>query len=203
MQWRERLFRRAGETETAERSAAAEPAYSMLVDASTRTFWSRGAPAAATLVETDTHPSRPVTGRVKSLLAAHERGGPESGRPRANPAFSEAFFVELMRAGRYERAYDLLTPSCQREWGSASRFAAAQARGTLRQLQGVRVLNTAPVSDWVDPHTSEVFDHATAVDAEYTLDNGRDRRVIQRRVHLVGVGGRWRSVIHPPSASEP
>ena len=205
MPWRERWFRRgdaADGTVADPPEPAAAPAYPVLVDAATRTFWSRGASAAATLVETDTHVEAAPQGRVKKLLASHEGGAVASGRPRANPAFSEAFFVELMRAQRYERAYDLLTPSCQREWGSPGRFAAAQAGGGLRHLRGVRVLSTTAVEEWVDPETAEVFEHATALEAEYTVDNGRERRVIRRQVHLVGVAGRWRSVIHPPSVSE-
>src|ERR1700684_2302840 len=69
-----------------------------LVDAHTRTFWSRGALSPATLVESDAPAPAAASGRAAVLVADHQRGAAGGALPRANPAFSEAVFVELMRA---------------------------------------------------------------------------------------------------------
>ncbi len=175
--------------------------FAHLVDANTRTFWSHGAAATATLVEADT----PVVSRrtrVTALLERHERGrAPSPGRPRANPAFAEAVFVELMRARRYERAFDLLAPDCRRAWGSADAFAAAQAGGAVRHLQGAKVTSTDSREDWIDPESGVAYNHVAELRVEYTLDNGRRSLVVPRTVHLVGVAGQWLSICYPEAVA--
>jgi hypothetical protein len=165
-----------------------------LVDSHTRTFWAPGDAAAATLVETDGHGEIPGQ-RVRQLLARDQPV--RSGRPRGNPAFAEAVFVELMRARRYQRAFDQLAPECQRAWGGWGEFAAAQSHGAMRFLQGVEVREVRPVTEWRDPASGVVHAHAVELDADYTLDNGRRRQVIRRTVHLVGVEGKWHSLCYP------
>ena len=168
-----------------------------LVDAHTRTFWSRGATAPATLVETDdTAPSR-QGGRAAALIADHERGGPAEGRPRANPAFSEAVFVELMRARQYRRAYDLLSPECQQSWGALESFIAAQRIGTLAQLRGVRVRQVTHLQGWRDPDSGMVHDHAAELEVDYEVGDGTRSLTVPRTVHLVAHLGAWRSLCYP------
>ena len=122
-----------------------------LVDSHTRTFWSRGAIAPATLVEADESAPELPPRRAATLVADHERGTAGSQRPRANPAFSEAVFVELMRARQYRRAYALLSPECQQSWGSLQAFIDAQRIGALAQLRGVRVNEVRHIDNWRDP----------------------------------------------------
>ncbi len=178
----------------------AEP-HRHLVDAHTRTFWARGAPAPTTLVEADAPVSAVGRRRVSALLDRHERGAaaPRSGRPRANPAFSEAVFVELMRARRYDRAFELLAPDCQRTWGSSEHFTDAQRGGALRHLQGATVKAVKHLEAWTDPDTGTTHTHVAELTVEYTLDNGRRSLVVDRTVHLVGVAGQWRSLCYPES----
>jgi hypothetical protein len=168
-----------------------------LVDAHTRTFWSRGALAPATLVETDEMPPSAVAGRAATLVADHERGSTVGARPRANPAFSEAVFVELMRARQYRRAYALLSPECQQSWGSLQAFIDAQRIGALVQLRGVRVDRVRQLENWRDPDSGMVHEHAAELDVQYEVGDGTRHLSVPRTVHLVAFGGGWRSLCYP------
>ena len=171
-----------------------------LVDAHTRTYWSRGA-VAATLVEAEPSAAPAGAPRAAMLVADHERGQPASGRPRANPAFSEAVFVELMRARQYRRAFTLLSPECQQSWGTLEAFVAAQRIGSLAQLRGVAVNAVRHLEDWRDPDSGIVHAHAAELDVEYQI--GADARTVgvARTVHLVAHQGAWRSLCYPTATS--
>ena len=169
-----------------------------LVDAHTRTFWSHGALRPSTLVEADPDgPESSPDRRAASLVADHQRGVTAGGRPRANPAFSEAVFVELMRARQYRRAFALLSPECQQSWGSVQAFIDAQRIGALAQLRGVRVLDVRYLAGWRDPDSGMVHEHAAELDAQYTVGDGRREMAVPRTVHLVAHAGAWRSLCYP------
>jgi hypothetical protein len=172
-----------------------------LVDAHTRTFWSRGALTPATLVETEPAPPSAAAGRAAALVAGHERGVTTSTRPRANPAFSEAVFVELMRARQYRRAYALLSPECQQSWGSLQAFIDAQRIGALVQLRGVRVDDVRQLENWRDPDSGMVHEHAAELDVQYELGDATRRVSVPRTVHLVAFAGGWRSLCYPTATS--
>lgn len=172
-----------------------------LVDSHTRTFWSHGAIAPATLVETDdSGPSRQRS-RAAGLVADHERGAAVSSRPRANPAFSEAVFVELMRARQYRRAYALLSPECQQSWGSLQAFIDAQRIGSLVQLRGVRVHEVRQLDNWRDPDSGMVHEHAAELDVQYEMGDGTRSVSVPRTVHLVAFRGGWRSLCYPTATA--
>lgn len=169
-----------------------------LVDSHTRTFWSHGADNPATLVEADGEAPQPGSaGRVASLVAEHERGAVTTGRPRANPAFSEAVFFELMRARQYQRAYALLSPECQQSWGSLQAYIDAQRSGAVTQLRGVRVVAVRQLRGWRDPDSGMVHDHAAELDVEYAVGDDHQEFAVPRTVHLVGHRGTWRSLCYP------
>jgi hypothetical protein len=179
--------------------AAAAPSpprrHAVTVDRHTRTFWARGEAAATTVVKADAE--------LPGLGAARSPGGVEQhppSRPRGNPAFSETLFIELMRAGRFARAYDQLSPECQRLWGSVEQFTAAHGGGAMRAVQGVSVRAVRYLDGWTDPDTGVTHCHVAELEVEYALGSADDPTRIQRTVHLVPVAGRWRSVCAPPSA---
>jgi hypothetical protein len=172
-----------------------------LVDAHTRTFWSRGAIAPATLVETDDAAPGLRTHSAATLVADHERGVDGSARPRANPAFSEAVFVELMRARQYRRAYALLSPECQQSWGSLQAFIDAQRIGALAQLRGVRVNDVRRLDNWRDPDSGMVHEHAAELDVQYEMGDGTRTVSVARTVHLVAFRGGWRSLCYPTATA--
>ncbi|GAC1338207.1 MAG: hypothetical protein NVSMB29_03710 [Candidatus Dormibacteria bacterium] len=172
----------------------------VLVDGHTRTWWSRGDGVATTLVEAEaaSETVAPSAGwaRLQEVVADRR---PYS-RPRANPAFTEALFVELMRAGQLRRAFAQLSPECQEGWGSAEGFAAAQPGRALRAVQGVDVREVRYLDSWNDPTTSTGYRDVAELEVEYRLDGGGQARAVRQTVHLVPVEGRWRSVYHPPAA---
>ncbi len=172
-----------------------------LVDSHTRTFWSRGAIAPATLVEADDSAAGLPPRRAATLVADHERGAVGSRRPRANPAFSEAVFVELMRARQYRRAYALLSPECQQSWGSLQAFIDAQRIGALVQLRGVRVNEVRHVDNWRDPDSGMIHEHAAELDVQYEIADATRSITVPRTVHLVAFRGSWRSLCYPTASA--
>jgi hypothetical protein len=173
-----------------------------LVDAHTRTFWSRGAVAPATLVEADAGSPLIRRGRAATLVADHERRAAQAERPRANPGFSEAVFVELMRARQYRRAYALLSPECQQSWGSLQAFIDAQRIGALAQLRGVRVSEVRHLEGWRDPESGMVHECAAELDVLYDIGSATGTFSVPRTVHLVALAGTWRSLCYP-TATQP
>ena len=136
--------------------------------------------------------------RVADIVAAHHNGRVVDAprRPRANPAFAEAVFVELMRAHQYHRAFDLLSTDCRRAWGSAELFAAAQARGSMSRLRGVRVTAVRHLAEWTDVERGLTHLEVAELDVEYTM-HGTDPALVTRVVHLVADAGKWRSLCYP------
>jgi len=184
---------------------AAVPSSPLLVDASTWTFWSRGATAAETLVEATGHEvarSESVSRRVAQMLEARDRtrhGAAPAVPRRGDPAQAELFFVELMRAGRFERAFRLLAPECQHRWGGESGFAAAQRdSGGHEQVRHVEVRDVQVLEVWPDPDSGRLNREVAELTVEYTVDAGEREVLVERVVHLVLVEGRWRSLCYPP-----
>lgn len=172
----------------------------VVVDPETRTYWRRGQPAPETLVETgDDEPEAtvaPLGHRLATAVAERERRRLAGRRrPVVAPSFAEALFVELLREGRYDRAYALLAPECQRAWGSVERFAAAQ-RGAARLL-GVEVRRVRLLAEWRDQ--DRLYHDVAEVEAEYTLRHGDGTHTVSRVVHLVAIDGQWRSLCWPAS----
>ena len=170
---------------------------SALVDANTRTFWTRGDDAAATLIEANAAHSSPRSRRVAALVRAHESGASEHSRPRANPAFTEALFVELMRAHQFRRAFAMLSRECRDAWGSADRFASAQGGGPMGRLRGVRVLEVRHLSEWTDGSRGKSYRDVAELEVEYTVSSESGDARLRRVVHLVSERGRWWSLCYP------
>ena len=176
-------------------------ARAVLVDAHTHTFWARGEDAPTTLVETSgTHAPSSGGRRADALVRAHENGDDvdrPAGRPRGNPVFSEALFVELMRAHQYRRAFEQLTADCQRRWGTAEAFAAAQGASAMRRLRGVTVKDVRFLAEWTDPEAGTSYQEVAELKVEYAIGERDRAAVVPRTVHLVPDRGRWRSICYP------
>jgi hypothetical protein len=191
-------------------SANAVPRTPLLVDASTWTFWSRGATAAETLVEAsgrEVARGESVSRRVAAMLEARDRthhGAAPAVPHRGDPAQAELLFVELMRAGRFERAFRLLAPECQGRWGSEAAFAAAQAQaGGHDQLRHAEIRDVEILEVWPDPDSGRVNHEVAELAVEYLVDVGGREVLIERVVHLVLVDGRWHSLCYPPRGDGP
>jgi hypothetical protein len=166
--------------------AEAPKPFSTQVDVDTRAFWATS--------ETATITSR----RAAALVDAHERGRtPAGARPRGNPAFSEALFVELMRANQYRRAFTLLSEDCQLSWGSPEAFAEAQGSAVMRRLHGVKVKEVRYLPEWTDTSRGTTYRDVAELDVEYEVGDPDPVALVRRVVHLVPGGGRWRSICYP------
>ena len=171
---------------------------SVCIDPVTHTFWRPGSPRSETLVEASpaTAASR-VGQRVAALVEARQpaRAAPR-GRGTANPGFTEALLVELLRAGRFERAFGLLAPECQLSWGSAEAFAAESAPAAAL-LEGVEIGEVRYLDEWTDEAGRRTHQQVAELEVEYALRTGHRRRQVRRTVHLVEVEGRWRTLLFP------
>ncbi|HXA28580.1 MAG TPA: hypothetical protein VN193_07510 [Candidatus Angelobacter sp.] len=183
------------------------PKTALLVDASTWTFWSRGASAAETLIEATGHPAErnvSVSQKVAAMLEARDRSrhGSAPAVPRyGDPAQAELLFVEMMRAGRFERAYRLMAPECQQRWGNEQEFAIAQQGSGHDQVRGAEVKNVEILDVWPDPDSGRVNREVAELAVEYLIDVGGREVLIERVVHCLLVEGRWRSLCYPPRAA--
>ena len=189
---RESLHSLAAPSERRPTAVAASPAAAPAapkvtqIDAGTRAFWAGSETANVT--------SR----RAAALVDAHERGrAPVGSRPPGNPAFSEALFVELMRANQYRRAFSLLSEDCQLSWGSPEAFAEAQGASAMRRLRGVSVKEVRYLPEWTETSRGTTYHDVAELDVEYEVGDPEPVARIRRVVHLVPGGGRWRSICYP------
>ena len=168
-----------------------------VVDAHTRTYWSLGAGSPQTLVEAGSVTPSPRLGQTVAALAERAGTAPAPRRPVTDPAFSEALFVELIRERRFDRAFALLTPECQRSWGSEERFAAEQRSAEGTSLLGVDVRGVRHLDEWTDPALGVRYSNVAELDVAYAVRTRERTVMLPRTVHLVAVDGRWRSLAYP------
>src|ERR1700687_5594608 len=175
--WLPRPDRRDVATSAAPATQALAPRATQ-VDEGTRAFWAGSETANVT--------SR----RAAALVDAHERGrSPLGARPPGNPAFSEALFVELMRANQYRRAFTLLSEDCQLSWGSPEAFAEAQGASTMRRLRGVSVKEVRYLPEWTETSRGRTYRDVAELDVEYEVGDPEPVARIRRGGHRVA-GGR-------------
>jgi hypothetical protein len=185
IRWLHRPDRRAVAASPPPATQAPAPR-STQIDEGTRAFWAGSETANVT--------SR----RAAALVDAHERGrAPIGTRPPGNPAFSEALFVELMRANQYRRAFSLLSEDCQLSWGSPEAFAEAQGASAMRRLRGVSVKEVRYLPEWTETSRGRTYRDVAELDVEYEVGDPDPVARIRRVVHLVPGGGRWRSICYP------
>lgn len=185
---------------------AAPPSPSVLVDSGTRTWWRPGEARTETLVEAvAARDDARLARRVAALVAGSAPSGtlrPGRVQGTSDPAFVELLGVELLRAGRFDRAYALLAPHCQAAWGSAPAFAAGNA-AAARQLAGARIIELRTLESWEDAAHGMVWQGVAELEVEYAIRAGGGTRPLRRTVHLVEVEGRWRTLLYPPAGQVP
>jgi hypothetical protein len=141
--------------------------------------------------------------RVAALLSGHsgvnaDNGAGLAGRPRGNPAFTEALFFELVRAGQFDRAFAQLSPDCRRAWISPQHFAEQQRSENSAALQTVAVKDVRYLPEWRDERSGITHRPAAELQVEYTVGSGQRRQALRRTVHLVPERDKWRSICYPP-----
>jgi hypothetical protein len=176
----------------------------ILVDSQTQTFWSRSTGPTTTLVEAAGGPPEVETvgRRVAAMLAAREAplpAGREAAQPTpaAGPAGCEERFVEMLREGSFEGAFELLASPCKQRWGSAGAFAAGQ-RGSAGNLLGVSVREVRYLPTWADDEAGCVHRDVAELEVDYRVRlSASTAATVSRTVHLVAAPGGWRSVCYP------
>jgi hypothetical protein len=174
------------------------PNPAVMVDATTRTFWQRGAASAETLVEAGgSSPGASVSRKVAILAAAQPSGSPPA--PRApgpgDPAFVEMTLVEMLRARQFDRAFALLAPECRIAWGSVETFTVENT-GAARQLLGAEVQASRRVATWEDAD-GRIHYNVAELEVDYALAGSDQITTLRRTVHLVRAEGGWRSLVYP------
>jgi hypothetical protein len=176
----------------------------LLVDSGTRTWWQPGAARSETLVETVAERGSDVAiaRRVAALAAASLPAGalrPDRVPGTADPAFAELLLVELLRAGRWDRAFAQLAPECQQAWGGPAGLAAVNA-DLGRSLAGARVASVTALDRWEDAERGVAWEGVAELVVEYAVRTPQGLRAVRRIVHLVDAGGRWRSILFPSAS---
>ncbi len=138
-------------------------------------------------------PSRATENRKKKT---------EPERPRAKPEFTESLFFELVRSRQWKRAYDLLSPHCQKVWGSIEAFAAYQRAQGLDRIEKMEVKASRLIKDWADPEHGVTYALAAELDASYTFALGGKLQTQTRKIHLVAEQGAWRALCCPSGKAD-
>jgi hypothetical protein len=196
-----RILVAAGAEVAAEAPAGATPGAalpgSVMVDAATRTFWRRGATSSETLIEAGATPPAPTVGHKVAVLAAAQRpvADPRRAPGPGDPAFVEMTLVEMLRAGRFDRAFALLAPDCRKAWGSVDAFARENV-SAARHLLGAEVQASRRVASWEDAD-GRVHRGVAELEVDYALAGAERITMLRRTVHLVRAEGGWRSLVYP------
>ena len=115
-----------------------------------------------------------------------------------NPALCEETFTKLISAGRYEAAWDLLTPDSQASWGNQDRFNVEMSRRQPgRGLLGSKVREVRILDSWTDDHTKKTYREVAELVVDYRVRARARETVVTQDVHVVNVNGGWRSLCYP------
>ncbi|MFN2462436.1 MAG: hypothetical protein ABR573_00865, partial [Candidatus Dormibacteria bacterium] len=75
-----------------------------------------------------------------------------------SPTLCEETFTRLISAGRFDSAWDLLTPDSQADWKDQSSFSREMAaRQPGRGLLGSKVREVRMLASWTDEHTKKTY----------------------------------------------
>jgi hypothetical protein len=115
----------------------------------------------------------------------------------SNPADCEERFTRLVCDGRFEDAWELLTPDSQTSWGERLRFVDdMRLRQSANILDStVREVRLLPV--WTDELTRKTYREVAELLVDYRLRHNTREVVVQKSVHVVNIRGGWKSLCYP------
>jgi hypothetical protein len=116
----------------------------------------------------------------------------------SNPAECEELFTRLIQAGRFDTAWDLLTPDSQATWQRRDVFKQEmETRQPARDLLGSKVREVRFLPSWTDKATLKTYHQVAELVVDYRIRNASSREmVVTRDVHLVNVSGGWKSLCY-------
>jgi hypothetical protein len=113
------------------------------------------------------------------------------------PADCEETFTALASAGRFDSAWDLLTPDSQASWKNKDMFVREMsARQPFRSLLGSKVREVRLLPKWTDEETKKTYEEVAELVVDYRVRQSSREMVVTRDVHLVNVSGGWKSLCY-------
>ena len=114
-----------------------------------------------------------------------------------NPTLCEETFTKLISAGRFDAAWDLLTPDSQASWKDRASFTREMAaRQPGRGLLGSKVREVRMLPSWTDDHTQKTYHEVAELVVDYRVRQRAKETVVTQDVHLVNVNGGWKSLCY-------
>lgn len=115
----------------------------------------------------------------------------------SGPADCEELFTTLIRAEKYDSAWELLTPDSQMSWPTRQIFKdEMEARQPGRGLLGSRVREVRFLPMWTDQSTRRTHRQVAELVVDYRFRDQSREMVVTRDVHLVNVSGDWKSLCY-------
>jgi hypothetical protein len=114
-----------------------------------------------------------------------------------DPAATEEAFSKHISDGRYDVAWDLLTPDSQESWQGREAFAEEmEARQPNKNLLGTRVRHVRLLPIWTDLESRKTYHEVAELVVDYRVRQRQREMLVTRDVHLVNVAGSWKSLCY-------
>ena len=114
-----------------------------------------------------------------------------------SPELCEETFTRLISAGRFDAAWDLLTPDSQASWKDQASFTREMgARQPGRGLLGSKVREVRMLASWTDDTTKKTYRDVAELVVDYRIRQRARESVVTQDVHVVNIDGGWKSLCY-------
>jgi len=114
-----------------------------------------------------------------------------------DPAATEEAFTRNIADGRFDMAWDLLTPDSQESWHGREAFAEEMAaRQPNKNLVGSRVRQVRLLPIWTDHESRKTYHEVAELVVDYRVRQRQREMLVTRDVHLINVQGAWKSLCY-------
>ena len=114
-----------------------------------------------------------------------------------DPAATEEAFSRHITEGRFDVAWDLLTPDSQESWHGREAFATEMAeRQPNKNLLGTNVRQVRLLPIWTDHESRKTYHEVAELVVDYRVRQRQREMLVTRDVHLVNVAGSWKSLCY-------
>ena len=118
-------------------------------------------------------------------------------RIHGDPAATEEAFSKHISDGRFDLAWELLTPDSQESWHGREAFAEEMAsRQPNKNLLGTRVRQVRLLPIWTDHESRKTYHEVAELVVDYRVRQRQREMLVTRDVHLVNVAGSWKSLCY-------
>jgi hypothetical protein len=114
-----------------------------------------------------------------------------------DPARCEELFTGLISTGRFDTAWELLTPDSQASWKGRDSFRQEmQVRQPGRGLLGSKVREVRILAVWTDQETKKTYRQVAELLVDYRIRQRSREMVVTKPVHVVNTSGGWKSLCY-------